>query len=184
MSGIERNAVVQRLDRLERENRLLKRAGAVVLAVALTVALTAQTGRKILVAEAFVLRDAQGVVHGVLDVTSTGTARLRLGTSDATSVAQLEAAPTGHASLSLSGNYQASAPTVRLDVSRDDFTGLYVELGGASEGMSLGGGSGQAAAVEWSQLDTPGGARVRLSSPNVQNLLRSELTQLPVVGQR
>lgn len=184
MSEIESTTVVQRLDRLERENRLLKRAGAIVLAVALTLGLTAQKGRQILVAEAFVLRDAQGVVHGVLDVTPTGTARLRLGTSNAPSVAQLEASPSGNASLSLSGNYQASAPTVRLDVSRNDFTGLYVELGSASEGLSLGGSNGHAAAVEWTQLDAPGGAKVRLASPSVQNLLRSELTVGSAVGQQ
>ncbi|MGH7699720.1 MAG: hypothetical protein ACREMJ_04260 [Gemmatimonadales bacterium] len=173
MTQVDNDAVLGRLERLERENRWLKRVGALALAVALIVGLSAQAtrDREILIAEAFVLRDAQGVVHGVLDVTPGGAARLRLGRTDGAGAAELQVARTGTASLSLSGNYQLSAPTVRLEVSPGDFTGLYVE-GGSGDGISVGAGPGQPAVVEWTPPDARTGTRARLSSPGVLNLLR------------
>ena len=178
MTEPNRSSILHRIDRLERENRLFRRAAALVFAVGLTVALTAQArGGRTVAVERLVLRDAQGAEHAVLEVTPEGTARLRLGSSDGASVAQLEATRTGPASLSLSGNYGATAPTVRLDVSPDDFTGLYVEVGSAAEGLSLGAVEGKSAVLEWTQVDAQVGTRARLSGANVLHLLRSELSR-------
>ena len=178
MTYVDRSTVLNRIERLERENRLLKRAAALVFALGLTVALTAQArGGRTVVVERLVLRDAQGVQHGVLEVTPEGTARLRLGAGDGVSVAQLEAAKAGPASLSLSGNYGATAPTVRLDVSPDDFTGLYVEVGSAAEGISLGAVEGKSAVLEWTQVDAQAGTQARLSGANVLQLLRADVSR-------
>lgn len=176
MTAVQRSTVLARLDRLERENRLLRRAAACVLAIGLTAVLTAQArGGRTVAVERLVLRDAQGVQHGVLEVAPDGSTRLRLGSGDGTSVVQLEAAATGAASVSLSGNYGATAPTVRLDVSPDDFTGLYVEVGSTAEGISLGAIDGRSAGLEWTQGDAQAVTRARLSGANVLQLLRQEL---------
>lgn len=181
MSELERDAVVQRvvqrLERLERENRTLKRVGAAALAVVLIAGLTAQASRggHTLAAERFVLRDAQGVEHGALAITPDGTAQLHLGTEDGASVARLAVAPTGYASLSLSGNYQVSAPAVRLDMSPGDFTGVSVEVGGAGGGISLGGSLGQPAAIEWTPMGAQFSRALRVSSPDGLDLVRSDL---------
>lgn len=177
MTHVDTHGVLERLDRLERENRWLTRVGALALAVALIVGLSAQASRdpRILVAEAFVLRDARGIVNGVLDVTAGGAARLRLGRTDGAGAAELQVARTGAVSLNLSGNYQMSAPTVRLEVSPGDFTGLYIE-GGGGDGISVGAGPGQPAVVEWTPLDARTATRARLSSPSVLDLLRWDLS--------
>ncbi len=76
----------QRLDRLERENRCLKRAGALALAVIAAVVLMGQaTGAKVpkvIEAERFVVRDASGNTRAVLgstvlETTQTGAVEKR-----------------------------------------------------------------------------------------------------------
>jgi len=56
-----------RLDRVERENRRLKRAGVVALAVIAAVVLMGQaTGSKVVEAQKFVVKDADGTVRAIL----------------------------------------------------------------------------------------------------------------------
>lgn len=72
----------QRLDRVERENRRLKRAGIVAVAVIAAVVLMGQaTPRKVakvVEAEKFVLRDAGGTVRARLETLSFGKVQLVL----------------------------------------------------------------------------------------------------------
>lgn len=178
MTHVNGGALHARLDRLERENRLLKRAAACLFALGLTVVLTAQArGGRTIVAERLVLRDAQGVEHGVFEVTPDGAARLRLAAPDGVGAAELQVSRAGHASLALSGNYGPTAPTLRLDVSPDDFTGMYVEVGNGAEGVSLGAVEGKPAMLEWTQVDAAVGTRARLSGAAVLNLLRIDLSR-------
>lgn len=82
MDGQTLHGLVQRLDRLERENRWLKRIGAVVLAGLTAVILTGQaTLRKVprvVEAEKFVLKDAKGDVRGMLMMAPDGSPSLAL----------------------------------------------------------------------------------------------------------
>ena len=70
MSEPTMETLARRLDRLERENRRLKRAGVVILGVIAAVVLMGQaTPRKVakvIEAEKFVLRDAVGTIRAVL----------------------------------------------------------------------------------------------------------------------
>jgi len=62
--------LARRLDRVERENRRLKRSGVVALAVIAAVGLMGQATKgkvaKVIEAEKFIVRDASGKVRGVL----------------------------------------------------------------------------------------------------------------------
>ncbi len=75
-------ALVKRLNRLERENRRLKRAGVIALAVMTAVVLmgkaTAGKVAKVIEAEGFVLRDARGTVRARLETLSFGKVQLVL----------------------------------------------------------------------------------------------------------
>ncbi len=85
--------LARRLDKVERENRRLKRAGVLVLAVIAAVVLMGQaTPSKVVEAPKFVLRDASGRVHAVLGtvnkravslalITKNGKPRVVLGVS-------------------------------------------------------------------------------------------------------
>lgn len=70
MRGPMMDAFVQRLERLERENRRLKRAGVVVLAAITALGLMGQATpsrvTKVIAAEHFILRDSQGRNRGGL----------------------------------------------------------------------------------------------------------------------
>ena len=79
--------LARRLDKVERENRWLKRAGVVALAVIAAVALmgqgirkTAPPGKpgKIVGAEQFIVHDARGGVRAELGTLPNGTVRLVL----------------------------------------------------------------------------------------------------------
>ena len=74
-------AMEQRLDRVERENRLLKRAGVLTLAVIAAVVLMGQATpsrvAKVVEAENFVLRDGSGTARAILNV-SGGSVNLAL----------------------------------------------------------------------------------------------------------
>ena len=70
----ELQAIVERLETVERENRRLKRVGLVVLLVASAALLMGQarTGPRIVEAEAFVLKDSAGISRGELKADETG----------------------------------------------------------------------------------------------------------------
>lgn len=71
--------LVQRLDRLECENRRLKRAGVVALAVTAAMLLMGQvTSNKVLEAEQFMLTDSKGRNRGGLRVLTDGRPILQL----------------------------------------------------------------------------------------------------------
>jgi hypothetical protein len=73
------DALSGRVERLERENRLMKRFGAVALSVAVAVLVAGARGAdgpKLVEAERFVLRDPNGRERGSLQVNSVGTASL------------------------------------------------------------------------------------------------------------
>ncbi len=77
MSNPTMEAVVQRLDRVERENRRLKKAGVAILAGIAGVVLMGQakpsTVAKVVEAEKFVLRDTAGKIRGELKVDGGST---------------------------------------------------------------------------------------------------------------
>jgi hypothetical protein len=72
--------LARRLDRLEREDRRLKLAGVVALAVIAAVMLMGQAGKpgKIVGAEQFIVHDARGGVRAELGTLPNGTVRLVL----------------------------------------------------------------------------------------------------------
>ncbi|MFQ5804651.1 MAG: hypothetical protein ACE5JQ_17315 [Candidatus Methylomirabilales bacterium] len=81
------DTLAQRLDRVERENRRLKRAGVVALAVIVAVVLMGQAtwklappGKpgKVVGAEQFIVHDARGGVRAVLGTLPDGTVKLVL----------------------------------------------------------------------------------------------------------
>ena len=66
--------LTRRLERVERENRGLKRAGAVILAVMLALVLMGHVvGEKVVEAERFVLLDSSGQPRAVLAVAKGGS---------------------------------------------------------------------------------------------------------------
>jgi hypothetical protein len=75
--------LARRLDRVERENRRLKRTGVVALAVIAAVMLMGQATEskvaKVVEAEKFVLRDAKGEKSADLEVKSDGSVMLGIG---------------------------------------------------------------------------------------------------------
>ncbi len=114
----------RRLDRVERENRWLKRAGVIALAVIAAVVLMGQGMRKtpppgkpgkIVGAEQFIVHDARGGVRAELGTLPNGTVRLVLydrGNPGQTRVI-LSAGPVTSPALSFSdkaGNVIWSAP--------------------------------------------------------------------------
>ena len=76
MSNPTMEAVVERLDRVERENRRLKKAGVAILAGIAGVVLMGQAMptkvAKVVEAEKFVLKDTAGKVRGGLYVQGQG----------------------------------------------------------------------------------------------------------------
>ncbi len=87
MVELEIETLARRVDRVERENRLLKRAGVLALAVIAALVLmgqgtmkTAPPGKpgKIVGAEQFIVHDARGGVRAELGTLPNGTVRLVL----------------------------------------------------------------------------------------------------------
>jgi hypothetical protein len=81
MNTSPNDALAGRVERLERENRLMKRFGVVALSVAVAVFVAGARGAdgpKVVEAERFVLRDPNGRERGSLQVNSVGTASLSL----------------------------------------------------------------------------------------------------------
>jgi hypothetical protein len=96
--------VTQRLDRVERENRLLKRIGAVTVAFVAAVILMGQATpskvAKVVEAENFVLRDSSGTARAVLNV-SGGSVNLALADQQGKHRAVLYVLDDGTAGLAL-----------------------------------------------------------------------------------
>jgi len=87
MHESEHNALLERLGRLERQHRRLKRAGIAIGGLALMLVVLGQARpQRVVTAERFVLRDASGREHGALELAGAGTPRLTLrhGKSEAT----------------------------------------------------------------------------------------------------
>jgi hypothetical protein len=87
MDELRINTLARRLDRVERENRRMKKAGVVALVVIVAVVLmgqgikkTAPPGKpgKIVGAEQFIVHDARGGVRAELGTLPNGTVRLVL----------------------------------------------------------------------------------------------------------
>lgn len=81
MNELTMETLARRLDRVERENRRLKRAGVVALAVIAAVVLMGQAignVAKVVEAEKFVLRDADGKGRARLESLPSGLVRLAL----------------------------------------------------------------------------------------------------------
>lgn len=68
------DVLTKRIDRLERENRRLKRVGVVVLVGLAAIGLMGQAAGRTVEAERFVLRDASGKARGAWGVAGGGTA--------------------------------------------------------------------------------------------------------------
>lgn len=105
MSDLTMERLVQRLDRLDWENRRLRRAGVAALAVIAAVVLMGQaTGSKVakvVEAEKFILRDVKGNSRGELTVTA-GASVLWLSDEDGNIGAALNVVPNGRRVLELS----------------------------------------------------------------------------------
>ena len=95
--------LVERLDRLERENRRLKWVGSVVLIGITALVLMGQAGPrhvfKIVQAEQFVLRDPSGQTRAVLGTVADGSAGLALYDRDGKDRAKLIVLPDGMSGL-------------------------------------------------------------------------------------
>ena len=79
-----------RLDRVEQENRWLKQAGVVALAVIAAVVLMGQaTGSKVVEAQRFILRDSKGINRGGLQVMDDGRPILHLADENGLTRAEL-----------------------------------------------------------------------------------------------
>jgi hypothetical protein len=71
--------LMRRIDRLERDNRKIKRVAAGLgLLLAASVLLAAKSERRVVEANRFVLQDEKGQVRGELAVDKNGAASLRL----------------------------------------------------------------------------------------------------------
>ena len=100
MSEPTMETLARRLDGVERENRWLKGAGVVALAVIAAVVLMGQaTTGKVVEAEMIFLRDAKGKFRGALGVNSDGTVFLGLADMDGTGRAQMSVSADGSANL-------------------------------------------------------------------------------------
>lgn len=95
--------LTQRLDRLERANRSLKRVGAAVALGIAAVALMGQvrTAGRVVEAEQFVLRDTSGKTRGGLAVRPDGRVLLGLADKNGEDRAEINVLPDGSAVLAL-----------------------------------------------------------------------------------
>lgn len=118
------NTLVQRLERLERENRGLKGAGLLVLIALLSVAVMGQsplTGPPLIEAQAFYVRDAAGKVRvmlgadglSILDANAAPRVRLSSSTSEGAAVAGLSVLDGAGKQRSFLG-MQADTPALSL----------------------------------------------------------------------
>src|SRR3954463_12123126 len=104
MDTPEVDAILQRLNRLERENRLLKRVALLGFAgVILLAAFGAKLadGPKVVEAERFIVRDPQGVERAAFGIQDDGISRLTLSDGKGASKAMLSVTKDGEAVLNL-----------------------------------------------------------------------------------
>jgi hypothetical protein len=110
--------LVIRLESLERENRRLKRAGAVALAAITALVLMAQATpagvAKLVEAEQFVLRNSSGDTRAVLAVGPDGSVGLGLSDEAGTARAWLSLGPQGSPSFALFDRASRPRATLRL----------------------------------------------------------------------
>ncbi len=117
MNELTMETLARRLDRVERENRRLKRAGVVALAVIAAVVLMGQaTGNvaKVVEAEKFVLRDADGKGRARLESLPSGLVRLALLDKDENIQSVLGVGVVGTPSLVLAGRNSKTILTTRF----------------------------------------------------------------------
>jgi hypothetical protein len=107
-----------RLDRLERENRRLKRTGAVALVGIAALVLMGQTTpgevANVLEAKQFVLRDSRGDTRAVLALGPDGSVGLGLSDKAGTARAWLSLGPQGSPSFALFDRAARPRATLRL----------------------------------------------------------------------
>ncbi len=105
----ELQAVMDRLEKVEKQNRVLGRRGIAVLAICgalLFLAAAVQTGRHVLTANEFILQDSQGRTRAKFSVDSKGVALVFLDESGREQLSLDTVADTrgyGHAWLALGG---------------------------------------------------------------------------------
>ena len=122
MIELTMETLARRLDQVERENRRLKQAGVVVLAVIAAVVLMGQATKgkvaKVVEAEKFVLRDADGKGRARLESLPSGLVRLALLDKDENIQSVLGVGIVGTPSLVLAGrNNKTILTTSFLSVS-------------------------------------------------------------------
>lgn len=116
-------ALARRLDRVERENRRMKQAGAVVLAMISAVVLMGQVPpNKVVDAEVIILRDAKGKPRGGLFVNSDGLVALAL--SDMDGITRAEVGVRADGTTHLLFRDKTSKPRVILR-HREDATAFF-----------------------------------------------------------
>jgi len=117
MIELTMETLARRLDQVERENRRLNRAGVVALAVIAAVVLMGQaTGNvaKVVEAEKFVLRDADGKGRARLESLPSGLVRLALLDKDENIQSVLGVGIVGTPSLVLAGRNSKTILTTRF----------------------------------------------------------------------
>jgi hypothetical protein len=118
MNGHTMQTLVIRLERLERENRRLRRAGAVALAGIVALALMGQTpsgeAAKVVEATQFVLRDSKGDTRAVLALGPDGSVGLGLSDEAGTARAWLSLGPQGSPGFALFDRAAQPRATLRL----------------------------------------------------------------------
>jgi hypothetical protein len=129
MSEPETLHFLDRLDRLERDNRRLKRFGALSITVVAALVGMAQVTRrnKVVSAERFVLLDARGAERGALEVAPGPQLHLE---GDGGSSITISMEPRGEASLRM-GTYDG--PAIELNVKPPTSTAIRL-TGGTAEG--------------------------------------------------
>ncbi len=132
--------LVQRVDRLERQNRLLKWHVVALLLLGATVLLTAQRPSRVVAAERFVLRDAQGVEYGVLEA-SLGTPRLELHDRNSQRTAEFGLNGMGGVSLTMENRIYERKATLSIEDQSDGAAKLVVDGGPLAGTVSAGASS-------------------------------------------
>lgn len=114
----------RRLRRVERENRMLRRAGAVLVIGVAAIMLMGQTilHRRSVESEAFLVRDARGQVRAMLKALENGTVGLSFYDQDGVSRAWLRVLTDGTPGLVLSD--QSGQVRTMLNVQGDGLVGL------------------------------------------------------------
>jgi hypothetical protein len=136
--------VTQRLERLEQENRRLKRIGATALLAVGALFLMGQTAPKpkvhdLLRTRALVVVNAKGEPRALMQVTDDDTATLSLGGFDARARLMIAATPDGRSSLALLDRQRVARAEMTLTEGKGvalmlrDKTGSAEAIGGVED---------------------------------------------------